>query len=214
MLVLDSAPRPVRISTGGEMSWLTARFPARLPFLLMAALLTLAPPLFAGPIPVDTWLEFGVSDPGIDATGCDPDDPNGPFCVPSSGTPTQFLDAPPWTFTAPASGATLRVTDAFESTEQFELFDFGVSVGFTSAPAATAIVDCGDDPVVCFATAGMSRGTFALAGGNHSLTIVPTLSQGGAGYFQVAAAAVPEPGVLALLAIGVIAMLRSRKQRR
>lgn len=198
------------------MSWLPARFPARLRLVVMAALLTLAPPLSAGSIPLDTWLEFGVSDPGIAATGCDPDDPNGPFCIPSSGTPTQFLDAPPWTFTAPASGASLRVTDAFESTEQFELFDFGVSLGLTSAPAATAIVDCGDDPVACFGTAGMSRGTFALAAGGHSLTIIPTLSQGGAGYFQVVAGAVPEPGVLALLAIGVIAIavLRASKRRR
>jgi len=196
------------------MTSLPARFFAMLPYAAAAALLMLAPTVCAGPIALNTWLEFAVSDPGVDATGCDPDDPNGPFCIPSSGTPTQFLDAPPWTFSAPASGASLRVTDAFESNEQFEVFDFGASVGLTSAPAATAIVDCGDDPVVCFGTAGMSRGTFALASGSHSITLVPVLSQGGAGYFQVVAAAVPEPGVLALLALGLtsVAALRSRRR--
>jgi hypothetical protein len=195
---------------------LHARSAAFLACAAAAALLALAPPVCAGPIPLNTWLEFAVSDPGVGATGCDPDDPNGPFCIPSGGTPTQFLDAPPWTFSAPASGASLRVTDAFESTEQFEVFDFGVSVGLTSPPAATAIVDCGDDPVVCFGTAGMSRGTFALASGSHSITIVPTLSLGGAGYFQVVAAAVPEPGGLALLALGLagIAALRFRPRSR
>src|SRR5689334_18655160 len=85
-----------------EMTSLPARFFAMLPYAAAAALLMLAPTVSAGPIALNTWLEFAVSDPGVDATGCDPDDPNGPFCIPSSGTPTQFLDAPPWTFSAPA----------------------------------------------------------------------------------------------------------------
>lgn len=179
-----------------------------------AALFSLAPSVSAGPIPFDEWLEFAVSDPGVPATGCDPDDPNGPFCTPSSGTPTLFLDAPPWTFVAPASGASLVVTDAFESTERFELFDFGVSLGLTSAPAATAVVDCGDDPVVCLGTGGISHGTFALASGAHSITLVPTLSQFSAGYLLVTAAVVvPEPGVLALLAIGLAGIALQRRTR-
>jgi hypothetical protein len=181
--------------------------------MLVATLLAFAPPLSAGPIQPNAWLEFAVSDPGIDATGCDPNDPAGAFCIPSGGTPTQFLDAPPWTFTAPASGASLTVTDAFESTERFELFDFGSSLGLTSAPAAAAVVDCADDPVVCLGTTGMSVGSFALAAGAHSITVVPTLSQGGAGYLMVTAAAVvPEPGVLALLAIALsgVALQRLR----
>src|SRR5205807_246059 len=83
------------------------------------------------------------------ATGCDPADPAGPFCIPSSGTPTEFLDAPPWTFVAPAAGALLTVTDAFLAGDRFQVFDFGASLGLTSAPVGNA--DCGDDPIPCLA---------------------------------------------------------------
>jgi hypothetical protein len=160
----------------------------------------------AAPIASGVFLEFGFTGAGVPATGCDPADPAGSFCIPSSSTPTDFLPAPPWTFTADAAGATLIVTDAFFSGDQFELFDLGLSIGVTSTPAALGVVDCGDDPVVCLATAGMSRGTFTLAAGPHSITIVPTLSPdfGGAGYLRVdgATAAVPEPANLLLLLSG------------
>lgn len=143
----------------------------------------------AGLIPVNTFLEFGFSGAGIPATGCDPADPAGPFCIPSSGTPTSFLDAPPWTFST-ATASTLIVTDAFQSGERFEVFDFGASLGLTSAPGLS---DCSDDPVACLADPAMSQAAFLLAAGNHSLTLAPTLSPGGggAGYLFVA---VPEPG--------------------
>jgi hypothetical protein len=170
-------------------------------------------PASAGPIPFDEWLQFGFTETGTPATGCDPADPAGPFCVPSSGTPSTFLDAPPWTFTASGAGATLRITDAFFSGDRFEIFDFGVSLGLTSLP--TLDVDCGDDPVPCFANAAMSTGLFALAAGNHSLTIVPVaaLDGGGSGYFQVegTAAVVPEPATLTLLATGLVLSVRRRR---
>jgi len=175
-----------------------------------------APALLAGPIGFDTWSQFGFSDVGIAATGCDPADPAGPFCIPSSGTPTIFLDAPPWTFTT-AGSAVLTVTDAFTSGDQFEVFDFGVSLGLTSLPGAVE-VDCGDDPVACLATAGVSRALFPLAAGGHALTLFPTLSPGGggAGYLLVVGA-VPEPSSLALLAlgiviVGVVLVVRRRKR--
>lgn len=180
--------------------------------VIATALLGLAPVCSAGPIAANTWYEFAFTDVGVTATGCDPADPAGPFCIPSGGTPTQFLDAPPWTF---AGSATLTVTDAFSSGDRFEIFDFGVSIGLTSPPAAVAVVDCGDDPVVCLATAGMSNASFALAAGPHSITIVATSSPGGggAGYLRVAAAVVSEPGSLALASLGLLglALLRNRR---
>lgn len=179
------------------------------------ALIAVAPALSAGPILSDVWFEFGFTDAGVAATGCDPADPAGAFCIPSSGTPTEFLDAPPWTFAASAAGATLTVTDAFLSGDQFELFDFGASIGLTSPPAAAALVDCGDDPEICLATAGMSSGSFVFAAGPHSITLIPVLSPegGGAGYLRVTGAAIPEPGSLVLITLGLLGLFSLRLRR-
>ena len=159
----------------------------------------------AGPIAFNTWYEFGFTDAGIAATGCDPADAAGPFCIASSGTPTTFLDAPPWTFLAMA-GTTLTVVDAFTVGDRFEVFDFGAPVGTTSLPIGTG--DCGDDPVPCLADPSVSHGIFGLAAGPHSISIVPlsSLDGGGSGYLQVAAVGVPEPGSIVLLSESLIVL--------
>lgn len=185
-------------------------------FSLVAGLFLFATPAFAGPIVVDTYYEFGFTDAGTSATGCDPDDPAGPFCIPSSGTPTTFLDAPAWTFTSGATGSTLSVTDAFLSGDRFQIFDFGASIGLTSMFVADT--DCGDDPVPCLADPGMSHGVFALASGAHSLTIVPVLSDGGgSGYLFLqdggGPQAVPEPATLILFATGAATALYRRRRQ-
>jgi hypothetical protein len=160
----------------------------------------------AGSIPAEVWLEFGFTDVGVDATGCDPDDPLGPFCIPSSGTPTAFLDAPPWTF---SGGALLTVVDAFEAGDQFEVFDFGASLGATSLPVGSA--DCGDDPVPCVADPNVSHGVFVLPGGAHAVTIKPLLapSGGGSGYL-ILQAEVPEPPPWLALFAGLVALIAAR----
>src|SRR5689334_6520660 len=109
----------------------------QLPLMMLA----LSTPALCGALPTNTWEEFAFGAVGVPATGCDPADPAGPFCIGSFGTPTEFLTAPPWTFTAPATGATLTVVDAFDAGDRFEIFDFGASIGFTSAPGRTG--DCG-----------------------------------------------------------------------
>lgn len=180
---------------------------------LVAGLATgVAPAAVAGPITLDTWFEFGFGEVVDPVTGCDPSDPLGPFCIPSSGTPTVFLDAPPWTFTA-ASSTVLTVTDAFFSGDRFEVRDFGASLGATSAPGAG--VECGDDPVDCLATAGISHGSFTLAPGPHSLSLVTLASDGGgAGYLLVSAGAVvSEPASAALLAVALGGLALARRRR-
>jgi PEP-CTERM motif len=169
-------------------------------------------PAAAGPIVAGVWYQFAFTDAGISATGCFPDDPAGNFCIPSSGTPTTFADAPPWTFVA-AAPTTLTVTDAFVSGDQFEILDFGMVIGMTSPPIVGGAVDCGDDPVICLATAGMSTGVFALGAGAHSLVIVPLLSEGaGAAYFQIPEA-IPEPTTVLLLTTGIAAAALRRRRR-
>lgn len=174
--------------------------------------LAFAVPAGAGPLTLDIFHEFGFSTAGSPATGCDPADPAGPFCIPSSGTLTDFLDAPPWTFLAPSGGATLIVTDAFQAGDRFQVFDFGASIGFTSVPVGNA--DCGDDPVSCLATPGISQGSFSFAPGNHSITIIPILTptDGGSGYLRVSA--VPEPSTWLLFGTGLGVFGLLRKLRR
>jgi hypothetical protein len=167
-------------------------------------------PALAGAILLNTFYEFSFTDPGVTALGCQPDDPAGEFCTPSSGTPTVFLDAPPWTFTAGPAGVALTVTDAFETGDQFEVLDFGIPIGFTSVPDPG--FDCGDDPVPCLADPHVSSRVFLLAGGDHSITIAPlqVVGFGGAGYLHVAE--VPEPGALSLLVFGLLGLTSSRRR--
>ena len=173
--------------------------------------LALSIPARAAAINTGEFLEFGFGAPGTPATGCDPVDPAGPFCIGSGGTPTNFLPAPPWTFIL-SGGAFLTVTDAFAGGDRFQVLDFGNPLGLTSAPSLAA--NCGADPVDCLATPGISSGVFGLSAGNHSLTIVPTAapSGGGAGYLRVDAT--PEPGSWILFATAGGMFLLGRVLRR
>lgn len=142
-----------------------------------------------GPVPTGgPWIEFAFFGKGTMSTGCSPADPLGPACAPSSGGNSVFGSAPPWTFTAPAGGANLTVTDAFLRGDQFEILDFGTSIGTTSIPATSGA--CGSDPVPCLADPGVSHGVFPMAAGPHSITIRAAASPFGAGaaYFKIDAA--------------------------
>jgi YVTN family beta-propeller protein len=178
--------------------------------LAIAFVLAVRIPAAAGNITLNEFEQFAFSTAGTPATGCDPADPAGPFCIPSGGTPTTFLDAPPWTFTAPA-GTVLEVTDAFQSGDRFQVLDFGSVLGLTSTPTGNA--NCGDDPVVCLATPGMSTGTFALSAGNHSVTIIPTAAPSGGGSGYLRASTVPEPGTWILLGAGLVLLSLRRTSR-
>jgi hypothetical protein len=143
--------------------------------------LVVVSPANASGVPIGgPWQEFQFTAAGVPATGCT-------SCVPSSGSNSVFAPAPPWTFTAGATGVKLTVTDAFLIGDRFEVFDAGVSLGQTSAVAVGG--SCGSDPVPCLASA--SHATWALGAGSHSITITPTVSPfgGGAAYFLPAALA-------------------------
>jgi hypothetical protein len=176
----------------------------------LGAVLAVAQTAHAGPIPLDTFLQFSFDQPGTAVQGCDPADPNGNFCIASSGTPTTFLDAPAWTFSSLGGGFVLTVLDAFTSGDRFDVFDFGQLIGSTSLPARQA-VDCGDDPATCLATAGMSTGVFTLGAGDHSLSLIATQTGGlGSAYLRVAA--VPEPASMALV-MGALGLLWGTRKR-
>ena len=158
--------------------------------------LVLAATAIAGPISIGTWYEFGFDPNHFPmVAGCLPDDPAGVPCRPAIGTVN--LDAPPWTFTAPAP-VMLAVTDGFLAGDTFSVFDFGVLLG--STPAVLMGPSCGFDPNVCFADPDISHASFLLAAGSHSLTITVQPAQIlGEGFFRVQT--VPEPGYAGLVMV-------------
>jgi len=181
--------------------------------LLFLVMLSLASSALGSPLTLGVWNQFGFSTAGTPATGCDPADPSGPFCLPSSGTPTTFLGAPPWTFNLVGSSL-LTVTDAFSVGDRFQIFDFGASLGLTSLPVGSS--SCGDDPVPCLLDANISHGQFLLASGPHSLTITPTLapSDGGSGFLLVGdtGTPVPESATCVLLGTSLFGLLFMRRR--
>ncbi len=175
----------------------------------LAALLLACPAAQAGPIALNTYLQFSFDTLGAEARGCDPADPAGNFCVPSAGTATQFLDAPAWTFNS-AQATTLTVVDVFQAGDSFIVYDFGRRIGSTTLFTELSGADCGDDPVQCLANPNMGRGVFELAAGRHSLSLVTQYVVGSSGtaYLHVGTAAVPEPSSLALVLAGLVMTLK------
>ena len=173
-----------------------------------AGALVAAAPAAAAPITVGQWYTFGFSGQGS-AIG------NGNGF--SLGTNPVAVAAPdsPWTFVL-ASVGSITVVDGFISGDQFAISDFGSAIGTTSAPTTGS--SCGSDISACLANASMSKGTFSLAAGSHSITgTLPTSVGAGAGFFIVRGsdiAAVPEPATWAMMLVGFGAMGVSMRRRR
>ncbi len=145
----------------------------------------------AGAVPTDgSWFEWSFRDNPIGAFGCFPADPGSPFgCIASTGTPTTFADTPPYTFTCSSGGCWLKVTDAFNQGDQFDVFDFGGPIGSTSVVAVTnnQCAPNNTDPVDCFADPNSSSAMFLLGAGAHSISFLPNTvaATNGAAYFSV-----------------------------
>ena len=168
--------------------------------------------------PDDPWYQFSFTTVGKPANGCFSDS----GCVPSSGDNSLEAGAAPWEFFVPASGATLKVTDAFSRGDVFKIFNFDTFVGSTSLVEVDNSLVQTNDPEIAFADSSYSSGIFELSPGKHSIKIIPSVSpfQIGAAYFRVETiehqdepTSVPEPSsVLALLALGSLTRLRKGDQ--
>ncbi|MEO7787052.1 MAG: PEPxxWA-CTERM sorting domain-containing protein [Sphingomicrobium sp.] len=164
--------------------------------LASAIALVAATPAAATAIVVGQWYAFGFA--GVGSTLA-----SGGSVTP--GTNPASIAAPegPWTFTLTETGA-LTVVDGFLSGDRFAITDFGSAIGNTSVPVGDA--GCGSDITLCLSSPSISKGVFALASGNHSIsgTVLSSPFSSGGAFFRVAAVAgaVPEPGTWAMMLVG------------
>jgi hypothetical protein len=110
---------------------------------------------------------------------------------------------------------TVRVTDAFNVGDAFNIFDNG-NPAFATPSVTNTGLDLTSDPDVAFAGTDYSHAAFTFGGGSHVLTIgirdhALGFSNGGA--FLRADAATPEPGSLLLLGMGLAAGALALKRR-
>ena len=176
----------------------------RLIALLVAFVLVIAVPASATAILPGVWYGSIWSGPAPATLGAG-----------SSGTGpagTAFFDpgAGPWTVTVVGGGYSLLVVDCCASGDRFEVFDFGSSLGLTSASAPGATF-C-DDPVLCLADPGFSQGSFPLADGSYSFSITTVSGSQSFGEAFFTVAAVPEPGTLGLVFLAGSALLAFRRR--
>jgi len=175
--------------------WLAAMAVATMPAMASAA-----------PVNIDTWYGFGFGGVGTDLTA------GAGFVM---GTNPDAVEAPagPWEFTL-TKKAVLRVLDLFIPVDQFEMFNFGASLGTTSAPSG-GFGSCDSDITCALADAEYSRGEFLLKKGSHSITGTQVAGIPGAGAFIIDTADVPVPAAGGLLfgALGLIGALRLRKRK-
>jgi len=155
----------------------------------------------ASPIVLDQWYTFGFS-----GSGPDPLIAGAGFGL---GDRSIAAPDPAWTFDCPTDHCKIFVTDGFLAVDRFEIFDFGVSLGTTSAPSGDEEHSCGTDELGCLADPQMSHGVFFVGAGAHSITGVHLFDRPGAGFLLVT---IPEPTPLLLIGAGLLMLVAFRRR--
>jgi hypothetical protein len=173
---------------------------------LAAACLSSAVPAWSAPLVADgAWDVFDID----------------PLSATSGGDEWIALDGSALSFdVALAAPARLDVVDAGFAGDRFEVFDNGVSLGWTSASASSYPASIGLDFDAAFAAATYSRGSFELGPGSHSITgmlVASALDDTGSAIDATVGALrlapVPEPSTTALMLGGCIAMGLALRRR-
>jgi len=136
---------------------------------------------------------------------------------------TNAGSTPAWTITT--TGYTdLLFLDGGHQGDTFEVLDNGTELGLTSSTSIDGSHVCGGsgsgtDPAVCWNDSLMSRGSWLLAPGSHSITVVwEQMVPGGSStlqWFEIGdTTATPEPVSMFLVGSGLIALAAIRRFRR
>jgi len=183
---------------------------ASIPILAVVFAIGTASATYATPINVDQWYHFTFGPQNVS-----PGFSNGNNAAAGVNPVSIAAPDPDWTFTLPING-TLTVVDGAASGDQFNVTDFGVSLGDTSVPTSGS--NCGNDITACLSDSDISKGMFAITAGPHAIngTVIQSAVQGlpGGAFFDVSE--VPAPAALPLFAsgLGALGLLGWRRKRR
>lgn len=135
---------------------------------------------------------------------------------------------PPWTITTTVP-TDLLVLDGGHQGDTFSVFDSGTKIGITSSTPINSNHSCagdttgpGTDPAACWNDPLMSRGSFLLEPGSHSITITwDQMVPGGNSslqWFEIgnapAASGVPEPSTTLLMGSGLLLITLGANRRK
>ena len=136
--------------------------------------------------------------------------PNSGWVVFNFGEVGSSFSNEPFTFTLTKAGA-LKVTDAFAIGDQFEIFDFGASMGLTSTPSDDG-TNAGSDYDLAYGDARWSSGMWVLGPGSYSITGLAVLSPygGGDGALMVSQVPLPAAGLMLMVGLAGLAGLRRK----